>query len=737
MISNFDEEAQEILNNAKIEMQELKHPYIGTEHLLLSILKNKNKLTEKLENYKLTYQKFKNEIIKTIGIGHKKSEFFLYTPLIKQAINNAIMDSKDNNHGIVTTNHLFSGILEVGEGVAIRILLSMNIDLDDIYDKLTEKIFNTNSQNNKTLIEELGINLNDKAKNKELDPLYGRNKEIELIEEILCRKNKNNPLLLGEPGVGKTAIIEGLANLINDSKVPYQLQNKKIISLNMGTLVAGTKYRGEFEERMKKIIQEIENDDSVILFIDEIHTLIGAGGAEGAIDASNILKPALARGKIKCIGATTFDEYKKHFEKDKALERRFQIVKINEPSKKETIKILYRLKPIYEKFHNVKIESQNIDEIVELSDKYIYDKFRPDKQIDVLDNVCSKVNIKKNTNLNKLNKINNLKNMYLKNNNIKKAYEYKIIESKIKNKNYHKKPSITTKDIINTINDKININIYYNQKNIIKLEQQLKNNIIGQNKAIEKLVNITKRIQYGYKNNKCTSLLFMGPPGVGKSTIAKIYGNFMTNKNIIDINLSEYSSNESISKFMGTAPGYLGYNDNNYLLNKIKDNPNAVIIFNKIEKANQKIINIISRILENGTIKDYKNNTINFNNNIIIIIANNKNKNNIGFLNNYNKNEINSPITSKIDYIISFDYLTKENIKEIIKKELTNLTKKYNNLKITYNDNLINQITEESNYLKNGSKNIKRIIHNKIENIIVDNIINNKKEICIDSIFTK
>ena len=358
MISNFNEEAQEILVKAKLEMLELKHPYVGTEHLVLAILHTQNELTEKLANYGLTYNKFKKEILNIIGKGSKKSEFFLYTPLLKKVIENAIMDSKDNNNGIVTTSHLFSGLLDVGEGIAIRILISMNLDLDNMYDEFTEKIYeNNHKREKKSILEELGTDLTEKAKNNEIDPVIGREDEINKLEEILCRRTKNNPLLIGLPGVGKTAIVEQLALLIAEDKVPTNLKNKRIISLDMASAVAGTKYRGEFEERMKKIIEEIEEDKNIILFIDEIHTLIGAGGAEGAIDASNILKPALARGKIRCIGATTNDEYKKHFEKDKALDRRFQIVNIEEPSLNKTKEILLKLKPIYEEYHNVILEN--------------------------------------------------------------------------------------------------------------------------------------------------------------------------------------------------------------------------------------------------------------------------------------------------------------------------------------------------------------------------------------------
>ncbi|MBR7042563.1 MAG: ATP-dependent Clp protease ATP-binding subunit, partial [Bacilli bacterium] len=369
MISNFNEEAEEILIKAKLEMLELCHPYVGTEHLVLAILHTKNELAEKLSKYNLTYTKFKKALLHIIGKGSKKSEFFLHTPLLKKVIENAIMDSKDNNNGIVTINHLFTSLLDVGEGIAIRILIGMNINLDDIYDEIADKIYDHGKTEKKLLIENIGINLNEKVKNNEIDPVIGREKEINKLEEILCRRTKNNPLLIGDPGVGKTAIVEDLATLIENNNVPEKLSHKKIISLDMASAVAGTKYRGEFEERMKKILDELEDHEEIIVFIDEIHTLIGAGGAEGAIDASNILKPALARGKIRCIGATTNDEYKKHFEKDKALERRFQVINIEEPTLEETKNILYKLKPIYEKYHNVTIKNDVIDKLITLTEK--------------------------------------------------------------------------------------------------------------------------------------------------------------------------------------------------------------------------------------------------------------------------------------------------------------------------------------------------------------------------------
>ena len=755
MISNFNEEAQEILTKAKLEMLELKHPYVGTEHLVLAILHSKNELTERLSNYNLTYQKFKKEILNVIGKGSKKSEFFLYTPLLKKVIENAIMDSKDNNNGIVTINHLFAGLLDVGEGIAIRIFMSMNLDLDNIYDEFAEKIYNTsNKKEHVLLIEELGVNLTTKANNNEIDPVIGREKEIKKIEEILCRRTKNNPLLLGEPGVGKTAIIEGLALYISEGKVPPKLQNKQIISLDMASAVAGTKYRGEFEERMKKLIAEIENNDNIILFIDEIHTLIGAGGAEGAIDASNILKPALARGKIKCIGATTTDEYKKHFEKDKALDRRFQIINIEEPSIEETKNILNKLKPLYEEYHHVIISDDIIDKIITLSDKYIYNRFRPDKQIDILDEVCSKVNIKDNENLinleSNLKAIRDKKELYIKENNIKKAYEYKIKETEFKkNINFNiSKSFVSINDIATVINNKTNIPIYEilkdNKKTISQIESYLKDTIIGQEEAINKLINITKRIKLGYKDNKCISLLFNGPSGVGKTKLATTFGGLISKQKVIKLDMSEYSDASSISKFTGSNAGYVGYEDNKYILSKIKDNPNALIILDEIDKAHPKIINLLYQILEDGIISDAKNNFINFKNNIIIMTTNlGKNNNSIGF--NTNEKEINQELKdnfniaflNRIDDIITFNSLNKQNITIIINQKIDALKNKFKEANITISDNVLEEIINESNYIDFGARKIDKIIKNHIENIIIDNLINDNINIHIDSIFSK
>lgn len=767
MFGNFSEEAQNILVKAKLEMLELKHPYIGTEHLVLSMLSHSKKIKEKLSSYHLDYEIFKKEIIKVLGIGEENNSLFLYTPLLKKVINSAILDSKDNNDGVVTTEHLFSSLLEEGEGVAIRIFLSMGIDINAMYVEFATSLVKKvkPKKNRKLLIEELGINLNEKAKNNLTDPVIDRDKEIERVLEILCRRTKNNPILIGNAGVGKTAIVEELAKRIVKNEVPDYLKNKKIISLDMATTVAGTKYRGEFEERMKKILNEIETNDDIILFIDEIHTLVGAGGAEGAIDASNILKPALARGHLRCIGATTVEEYKKFIEKDKALERRFQKVNIEEPSYEKTLEILTKLKPIYEKFHKVILQPELLEDIVKLSAKYIYDRSEPDKSIDIMDEVCSRVSIKE-TKIDKeitsleleIDKLDKLKNSYIIENNIDKAYTYRkkeiVLQEKLNNLmlNINRNNKIVTiKDVANVIHTKTQIPVYEILKDDAKvvknIEKQLRDSIVGQDEAIKNLIDITKRIKFGYKSdNKCISFLFVGPSGTGKTALSKIYANLLVGgKNLIRLDMSEYADVTSVNKIVGSAPGYVGYDDNKNILDEIRNKPYSVILLDEIEKAHPQVINLFYQILDDGLIKDSKGNTIKFNNNIIIMTSNiGYEKNNVGFNNkvestvlNELKNELSLPFVNRIDNIILFNHLTEENIRNIIKNKINVLKKKYANVTIKISKNAVNEIVELSNYYDFGARKVDKIIKSKLENVIIDSILDNKSTVFITSLKKK
>ena len=749
MLGNFNEEAQFILLKSQSEMLALCHPYIGTEHLVLSILKNESTLSKKLENYGLTYDTFKTEILSVIGKGTKKSSFFLYTPLLRKIMDNALLDAKDNNGGEVTVEHLFSALLEEGEGIAIRIFIGMGINLEDLYEEFAIRLIKKpKKRKRKLLIDELGIDLIEKAKNKKIDPVIGREQELKRLTEILCRRTKNNPILIGEAGVGKTAIVEELANRIAEGEVPLNLQDKRIISLDMATVVSGTKYRGEFEERMQKILKEVSEEGNIILFIDEIHTLVGAGGAEGAIDASNILKPALARGTIKCIGATTTNEYKKYIEEDKALDRRFQQITIEEPDQNATIHILEKLKPIYEHYHHVTIPTNLIKTIVELSDKYIYNRHNPDKAIDILDEVSSMVSIQEtkrqkeiSTLKKELQQIQKNKTSLILDNDINQAYTYLKKESKLTSKlneleqnNQQNKKTITMEDIASVIHQKAGIPIYEimkdNLESINKLKQELTSTIIGQDKAIQELINITKKVKLGYSNNKVKSYLFVGPTGVGKTNLAKTYAkSLMGENNLIRLDMSEYSDATAINKILGSSPGYVGYQDNNTILEKIKEKPTSVLLLDEIDKASPQVINLLYQILDEGQIKDAKNNMINLNNNIIIMTSNlGFEETKLGF-NQDKKENIMSTLKQKfpaslinrIDNIIIFNNLTEKDMTTIVKNKLKKLDAKYPTF--TYSNNLIKEIVDASEYQEYGARRIDKIIESTLENRLIDKIL--------------
>ncbi|MEG0021921.1 MAG: ATP-dependent Clp protease ATP-binding subunit, partial [Bacilli bacterium] len=640
MFGNFTEESRSLIVNAKKEMQELKHPYVGSEHLLLSFLRTNKEISKKLEQYGVNYEKVLSQIKKIIGTGLNETELFLYTPLLRRIIENSVMDSKDNNREVVP-NDLFINFLEEGEGVGIRILMGLDVDIDKIYLDIRDKK-TCKSKNKKQILKEIGIDLTDKAEKKELDPVFGRDEEINRIIEILVRRKKNNPILIGEAGVGKTAIIEELSKLIVEKKVPKKLLNKKIISVDMASTVAGTKYRGEFEERIKSILLEVEESEDVILFIDEIHTIVGAGGAEGAIDASNIFKPALARGKISIIGATTISEYKEYFENDKALERRFQKVLIEEPSLETTKTILTKLKPIYEEYHKVTISLEIINEIVRLSKKYIKDRHEPDASIDLLDEACSKASLKeskKETEIkkysNNLYKLKQTKKQLIQEDKYTEARlikeQEKIIENKLNILELSKKTTtnkVTIKNIAEILNKRTNIPIYEiigtNKKTIKKIETEINNALIGQNDAKEKVIKMIKKIKLGLNDeNNCLSYMFVGPSGVGKTMLAKTIGNILVGeKNTIKVDMTEYKEAHTISKIVGSPPGYVGYKDNFTLLEKIKSKPNTVLILDEIEAACKEVIHLFYQILEDSYILDSKGEPVYFNNVIIIFTSN-------------------------------------------------------------------------------------------------------------------
>ena len=756
MFNNFCEDARKVLIKSKEEMLSLKHPYVGSEHLLLAILSSDNNISKKLKEYDLTYDIFRNKIVEIIGMGTHESEWFLYTPLLKRIMENAIMDAKEANSD-VTVEMLFSNLLIEGEGVAIRILQNLDIDIETLSLEFLYKS-SKKKKNKKLLLEELGYDLNKKAINKELDPVIGRDDEIKRTLEILSRRYKNNPILIGEAGVGKTAIVEGIASLIVSGDVPNNLKNKRIINLDMATLVAGTKYRGEFEDRVRKILKELEDNDDIILFIDEIHTLVGAGGAEGAIDASNIFKPALARGKIRCIGATTIDEYKKFIENDKALERRFQKVTINSPSREVVKDILFKIRPIYEKFHNVEISDEILENIIELSNKYIYDRFEPDRSIDILDEVCARVNLKETEESNlynsltkELSNIISLKEKAVCDNDFKKATSYKNQEFDLMNKVNtlslnltNKSNTVTLDDLYYVISLRTNLPLYEIKNSTVKVIENINrelNFIKGQDKAIKELLNVAKKIKLGFIDNKCYSMLFTGPSGVGKTNLAKIFGKCIAKDNVIKLDMSEYSDAMSINKIIGSPAGYVGYSDNKNILEEIKNKPFSVLILDEIEKADKSIINLLFQILDDGVIKDSKGNVVNFKNVTIIMTSNiGYNECSVGFNKNTNKlsklkEYFDLPFINRIDNIINFDNLSYDVVKDITLSKINEVKEKYKNrINITLNDNVVDEIINLSNYKEFGARKIEKLVKDKIEVIVIDEIVMENKSVTISEL---
>lgn len=747
MFGKFSEEAQRVLVDAQKEMSELKHPYIGSEHLLLAILKNNQDLINKFKKYKITYKSFKEELINLVGIGDNTPDLLLYSTTLKTILENVIIESRETGDEI-SVNELLLSLLNEGEGKAIRILLSSGVDINKLYSDISEKRKIKQKKSKKLIVEELGVDLTKRAKNNELDPVIGRDIELNRVIEILSRRTKNNPLLIGEAGVGKTAIAEELARRIVSGNVPMPLKNKRIISVDMACTVAGTKYRGEFEERIKKMVKELEDNDDVIIFIDEIHTLVGAGGAEGAIDASNILKPALARGKLKLIGATTISEYKKFIEKDNALDRRFQKVFVEEPDKSNLKNILMNLKSIYEAYHGVKIEEKLIDKIIELSDRYIYDRCEPDKSIDILDEVCTKVSLKEAKEEKEiiklsdcLTKIQKEKNNAIINQNYDKAYSLKEDEEELQSKinklklDYMRKEKVKKvklKDIVEVVSSKTKIPINEISKDYItsinEIEKTLKENIIGQDEAINKLIDISKKIKLGIKDkNRSYSVLFCGSTGTGKTYLSKLFAeNLVGKNNVIKLDMSEYSESISINKIIGSPAGYVGYDDNKNILEEIRNKPYSVLILDEIEKAHKSVLNFFLNILDEGNCKDSSGKTVRFDNVLIIMTSNAYvSKSLMGFNKKTTTNSLedffSKEFINRIDEIVPFNKFTEEDINKIIIKEANKCYKKYNSENIISLD-MINRIIKESNYEEYGVRKLCKAVRKEIENQIVCNM---------------
>lgn len=762
MFSRFSEEAQKALILAKKEMNNLRHPYVGSEHLFLSILSMKDlEIVSVLASYNITYEVFKKELIRIVGVGKESNEWFLYTPLLKRVIETAILNSKEKGEVEVSVNELLLAILEEGEGVAIRLLIGLNIDVDEIYNSISKdsKVSNK-ALHKKLLVEDFAVNLNKKIVGNEVDPVIGRDDEIKSLIEILCRRGKNNPLLIGEAGVGKTAIVEELARRIVEGNVPKPLKGKTILSLPMASLVAGTKYRGEFEERVSKILKELEENDDIIVFIDEVHTIVGAGGAEGAIDASNIIKPALARGKIQLIGATTTYEYHNFIEKDKALNRRFQIIMIEEPSTNKTKEILKKLKPLYEAYHFVSISDDIIDLIVELSDTYIYEYYQPDKSIDILDEVCTKASLLESKNDTELLKINielqevisNKKKAIMKQDfDLASTYKEKEKELLTKKNDLElnlmtkRKPKKITKEMVaDVIYLKTKIPVYEinksSRKIINNLDKSLKKIVLGQDEIITDLCNRVKKVRLGFQDKPhIESFLFCGRTGVGKTLLVKEFANLLYGEsNFIRLDMSEYREAHTVSKIIGSPPGYVGFDNHLTVLDTIRMHPHSVILLDEIEKASGEVMKLFLQVLDEGVLTDSRGRKVRFDNVFLFMTTNlGFSKDSIGFTESKNNIDIEEflgvEFVNRIGKIYYFNDISRDVIHKIVEKRLNVLIEgfKRKDLKIKISKEIVDKVIKESNYEKFGARRVDKVIDEVVTPIIVDAWYNGKKEITV------
>lgn len=660
MFHRFTERAQKVLSLAQEEATRLGHSSIGTEHILLGLVREGEGIAAKaLLSLGLSMEKIQDEVESLIGRGNEKPINTPYTPRAKKVIELSMDEARKLGHSYVGTEHILLGLIREGEGVAARVLNNLGISLNKARQQVLQLLGNSEALSSTShpggakhastpTLDSLARDLTQIAREQGLDPVIGRDKEIERVIQVLSRRTKNNPVLIGEPGVGKTAIAEGLAQRIVNNEIPETLRDKRVMTLDMGTVVAGTKYRGEFEDRLKKIMDEIRQAGNVILFIDELHTLIGAGGAEGAIDASNILKPALARGELQCIGATTLDEYRKYIEKDAALERRFQPIKVEEPSVEEAIQILKGLRDRYEAHHRVKIGDAAIEAAVKLSDRYINDRFLPDKAIDLIDEAASKVRLNAYTippNLKEtereLEEIRKEKEAAVQSQEFEKAAALRDKEQKLRNaleqtkKEWKEKQGqtdseVTPQDIAQVVANWTGIPVTQMQQEeterLLKMEEILHKRVIGQDEAVKSIARAIRRARAGLKDPKrpIGSFIFLGPTGVGKTELARALAEAMFGDEdaMIRIDMSEYMEKHSTSRLVGSPPGYVGYDEGGQLTEKVRRKPYSVVLFDEIEKAHPEVFNILLQVLEDGRLTDSKGKVVDFRNTIIIMTSN-------------------------------------------------------------------------------------------------------------------
>ena len=792
MMQRFTDDAQRVLSLAQEAALELGHDYVGTEHVLIGLTKVKNGVAAKaLEELGLVTEDIFEAVEEHVGRGNKKATSIYMTPRVKHVLELAIQVANQMDHNYVGTEHILLGLLSDGSGVAVAILRAMNIRSNDVVEAIRSILGSNkgcnnggqeglNSNNDLGELSDFATDLNESAKQGKIDPVIGRDTEIQRVIQILSRRTKNNPVLIGEPGVGKTAIAEGLAQRIVTGNVPEILRNKRIISISIGSMLAGAKYRGEFEERLKKAIDEVQQHDDMIIFIDEIHTLVGAGATEGAMDAANILKPALARGEFQVIGATTLDEYKKHIEKDAALERRFQPVQVGEPNEEDALEILRGLRDRYEAFHKAKITDEALKAAVSLSNRYITDRFLPDKAIDVVDEAASKVRMKVFSAApdvkaleDRLNTVKKEKEAAVTSQDFEKAAKLRDEEKSLlkeigDKKSVAKEKSdqkliVTEEDIATVVAQWTGIPVAKiaeeESETLLHLEEELHKRVVGQDEAVTAVAKAVRRARAGLKDPKrpIGSFLFLGPTGVGKTELARALASslFGDESAMIRLDMSEYMEKHTVSRLVGAPPGYVGYEEGGQLTDAVRRKPYSVILLDEVEKAHADFFNILLQVLDDGRLTDSQGRTVDFRNTVIIMTSNlgakalHKNSPELGFLaakkadSNVDENKgidfkeakksvmdavkrhFRPEFLNRIDEMIVFHPLTEEDLKEIVTILMNDVTKRLEerDLHLEITTEAMKLLVKEGSDFTMGARPLKRAIQRLIEDPVSDLIL--------------
>ncbi|MEN2667351.1 ATP-dependent Clp protease ATP-binding subunit [Listeria aquatica] len=780
MFGRFTQRAQKVLALSQEEAMRLNHSNLGTEHILLGLVREGEGIAAKaLYELGISSEKVQQEVEELIGQGEKTVTTIQYTPRAKKVIELSMDEARKLGHSYVGTEHILLGLIREGEGVAARVLSNLGVSLNKARQQVLQLLGGgdngtagrqTNTQATPTL-DSLARDLTVIAREDNLDPVIGRAKEIQRVIEVLSRRTKNNPVLIGEPGVGKTAIAEGLAQQIVRNEVPETLRGKRVMTLDMGTVVAGTKYRGEFEDRLKKVMDEIRQAGNVILFIDELHTLIGAGGAEGAIDASNILKPPLARGELQCIGATTLDEYRKYIEKDAALERRFQPIKVGEPTIDESIQILNGLRDRYEAHHRVAITDEALEAAVRLSDRYISDRFLPDKAIDVIDEAGSKVRLKAYTtpsNLKdleaELSELKKEKDAAVQGQEFEKAAAFRDKEKKIRQQLEEKKTNwkekqgrdnsqVTEEIVAEVVSSWTGIPVTKiaetETDKLLNMEKVLHQRVIGQDEAVKAVALAVRRARAGLKDPKrpIGSFIFLGPTGVGKTELAKALAESMFGDEsaMIRVDMSEYMEKFSTARLVGSPPGYVGYEEGGQLTEKIRQNPYSVVLLDEIEKAHPDVFNMLLQVLDDGRLTDSKGRVVDFRNTVIIMTSNigaqeMKEDKSVGFnvtdlTQDYKamehrvmqelKRAFRPEFINRIDETIVFHSLTEKELKQIVTLLTSQLTKRLaeRDIHVKLTEGAKAKIAKEGYDPEYGARPLKRAIQKNIEDRLSEELL--------------